>query len=54
MPLISQSWVQITASSVKFIRGFHGTEKAKIQRNNADKCLLWMVRFILGTKNIWV
>ena len=36
------------------LRGLHGAEKTEILGNNADICLLWLGRFILGTKRIWV
>ena len=55
MPLTSQSWVKITASSAKFTSKWLALyKKSEILGNSGDICLLWMGRFILGTKNIWV
>ena len=49
MPLTPRSWVQITASSAKFT-WLARHRKSEILSNNGDACLLWMGRFILGTK----
>ena len=50
VPLTSGLLVQITASSAKFM-WLARHRKSEILGNSGVICLLWMGRFILGTKN---